>query len=130
MDHRVCLGILPLAKTYSHARLKGPACLATAGLHLLLDDFAMAPLKTVSRRDLETCDDRYQRHSMIPSSLMSMAHWHEQTGDSTPADSILDRLVHKLLLIERRVQTVSVAVLTCFAHRWMRLHKSSGIARS
>ena len=33
---------------------------------LLLDDFAMAPLKDSERRDiLEICDDRYQRRSMI-----------------------------------------------------------------
>ena len=33
---------------------------------LVLDDFAMAPLKDAERRDfLEICDDRYQRRSMI-----------------------------------------------------------------
>jgi DNA replication protein DnaC len=33
---------------------------------LVLDDFAMAPLKDSERRDfLEICDDRYQRRSII-----------------------------------------------------------------
>ena len=68
---------------------------------LLLDDFAMAPLKDSERRDfLEICDDRYQRRSMILTSQMPVAHWHEQIGDPTIADSILDRLVHNSYRIE------------------------------
>jgi DNA replication protein DnaC len=68
---------------------------------LLLDDFAMAPLKDSERRDfLEICDDRYQRHSLILTSQMPIAHWHEQIGDPTLADSILDRLVHNAYRIE------------------------------
>ena len=51
---------------------------------LVLDDFAMAPLKDSERRDfLEICDDRYQRRSMILTSQMPIAHWHEQIGDPT-----------------------------------------------
>ena len=62
---------------------------------LLIDDFAMAPLKDSERRDfLEICDDRYQRRSLILTSQMPVAHWHEQIGDATIADSILDRLLH------------------------------------
>jgi DNA replication protein DnaC len=68
---------------------------------LLLDDFAMAPLKDSERRDfLELCDDRYQRRSMILTSQLKLAHWHEQIGDPTLADSILDRLVHNSYRIE------------------------------
>jgi DNA replication protein DnaC len=68
---------------------------------LLLDDFAMAPLKDAERRDfLEICDDRYQRRSMILTSQMPVAHWHEQIGDPTIADSILDRLIHNAYRIE------------------------------
>ena len=70
---------------------------------LLLDDFAMAPLKDTERRDfLEICDDRYQRRSLILTSQMPLAHWHEQIGDPTVADSILDRLVHNAHRIELR----------------------------
>ena len=65
---------------------------------LLLDDFAMAPLKDSERRDfLEVCDDRYQRRSMILTSQMPVAHWHQQIGDPTIADSILDRSAAQLL---------------------------------
>ena len=68
---------------------------------LVLDDFAMAPLKDSERRDfLELCDDRYQRRSMILTSQLPLAHWHEQIGDPTLADSILDRLVHNAFRIE------------------------------
>ena len=68
---------------------------------LLLDDFAMASLKESERRDfLEICDDRYQRRSMILTSQMPIAHWHEQIGDPTIADSILDRLVHNAYRVE------------------------------
>jgi len=68
---------------------------------LLLDDFAMAPLKDHERRDfLEICDDRYQRRSTILTSQMPVAHWHEQIGDPSIADSILDRLVHNAHRIE------------------------------
>jgi DNA replication protein DnaC len=68
---------------------------------LVLDDFAMAPLKDHERRDfLEICDDRYQRRSTILTSQLPVAHWHEQIGDPTLADSIMDRLVHNAYRIE------------------------------
>jgi DNA replication protein DnaC len=68
---------------------------------LVLDDFAMAPMKDVERRDfLEICDDRYQSRSMILTSQVPTEHWHEQIGDPTIADSILDRLVHNAHRIE------------------------------
>jgi hypothetical protein len=62
---------------------------------LVLDDFAMAPMKDSERRDfLEICDDRYQRRSTVLTSQVPVAHWHEQIGDPSIADSIMDRLVH------------------------------------
>jgi len=74
---------------------------------LLLDDFAMSPLKDSERRDfLEVCDDRYQRRSMILTSQMPVAHWHEQIGDPTIADSILDRLLHNAYRIELKGESM------------------------
>jgi len=74
---------------------------------LLIDDFAMAPLKDSERRDfLEICDDRYQRRSLILTSQMPVAHWHEQIGDATIADSILDRLLHNAYRIELNGESV------------------------
>src|SRR5215831_17242512 len=74
---------------------------------LLLDDFAMAPLKDTERSEfLEICDDRYQRRSLILTSQMPLAHWHEQIGDPTIADSILDRLVHNSYRIELNGESI------------------------
>lgn len=68
---------------------------------LVLDDFAMVALKEQERRDfLEICDDRYQRRSTILTSQMPVSRWHEQIGDPTIADSIMDRLVHNAYRIE------------------------------
>jgi DNA replication protein DnaC len=74
---------------------------------LLVDDFAMAALKDSERRDfLEICDDRYQLRSMILTSQMPVAHWHEQIGDPTVADSILDRLLHNAYRVELKGESV------------------------
>ncbi len=68
---------------------------------LVIDDWAMAPLAETERRDFwEICEDRYQRRSLILTSQMPVAHWHEQIGDPTIADSILDRLIHNAYRIE------------------------------
>jgi DNA replication protein DnaC len=68
---------------------------------LIVDDWAMAPLNELERRDfLEICDDRYQRRSTILTSQLPVAKWHAQIGDPTLADSILDRLVHDAHRIE------------------------------
>jgi DNA replication protein DnaC len=62
---------------------------------LVVDDWAMAPLSDSDRRDfLEICDDRYLTRSTVLTSQVPITHWHDQIGDPTVADSILDRLVH------------------------------------
>ena len=38
---------------------------------------------------------RYQVRSTILTSQLLVSRWHEQIGDPTLADGILDRLVHK-----------------------------------
>ena len=74
---------------------------------LLLDDFAMAPMKDSERRDfLEICDDRYQRRSTILTSQMPVGLWHEQIGDPSIADSIMDRLVHNAHRIELNGESI------------------------
>jgi len=70
---------------------------------LVIDDWAMAPLSEPERRDFwEICEDRYQTRSLILTSQMPVARWHEQIGDPTVADGILDRLVHNAHRIEMR----------------------------
>ena len=74
---------------------------------LLVDDWVMAPLADVERRDfLEICEDRYLIRSTILSSQLPVAKWHEQIGDPTLADSILDRLVHNAQRIEMRGESM------------------------
>lgn len=68
---------------------------------LIVDDWAMAPLADAERRDfLEICEDRHDLRSAILASQVPVAHWHEQIGDPTLADSILDRLVHNAYRLE------------------------------
>jgi DNA replication protein DnaC len=68
---------------------------------LLLDDFAMAPLKESERCDfLDICHDRYQRWSKVLSSQLPVAHCDEHIGDPSIADSIMDHLVHDAPRIE------------------------------
>jgi DNA replication protein DnaC len=70
---------------------------------LVIDDWAMAPLAETDRRDFwEICEDRYQTRSTILTSQLPVARWHEQIGDPTAADGILDRLVHNAHRIEMR----------------------------
>jgi len=70
---------------------------------LLIDDWAMAPFSEAERRDFwEICEDRYQAKSMILTSQLPVSKWHEQIGDPTLADSILDRIVHNAHRIEMR----------------------------
>jgi DNA replication protein DnaC len=74
---------------------------------LLVDDWAMAPLTEAERRDfLEICEDRYQRRSTILTSQLPVAQWHEQIGDPTLADSILDRVVHNAHRLEMQGESL------------------------
>jgi DNA replication protein DnaC len=58
----------------------------------LIDHWAMAPLSEPERRDFwEICEGRYQVRSTILLSQLPIARWHEQIGDPTLADGILDR---------------------------------------
>src|SRR5437773_500058 len=66
-------------------------------------DCVMAPMSEAERRDFwEIAEDRYQTRSMILTSQLPVSRWHEQIGDPTLADGILDRLVHNAHRIEMR----------------------------
>ena len=47
-----------------------------------------------------------QTRSVILTSQMPLARWHEQIGDSTVADGILDRLVHNAHRIQMRCDSM------------------------
>jgi DNA replication protein DnaC len=74
---------------------------------LVIDDWAMAPLQEAERREVwKICEDRYQTRSTILTSQLPVSHWHEQIGDPTIADGILDRLVHNAHRIEMRGESM------------------------
>jgi DNA replication protein DnaC len=60
---------------------------------LILDDFGLHPLDTVSRLALlQIMEDRYGKMSVIITSQLPIANWYEYIGESTIADAIMDRL--------------------------------------
>ncbi len=62
---------------------------------LVLDDYGLMPLNQEQRHDfLEILEDRHSLKSTLVTSQLPIEHWHEQIGDPTLADAILDRLVH------------------------------------
>ncbi len=62
---------------------------------LVLDDYGLLELNQEQRHDLlEIFEDRHGLKSTLVTSQLPVEHWHEQIGDPTLADAILDRLVH------------------------------------
>jgi DNA replication protein DnaC len=62
---------------------------------LVLDDYGLLELNQEQRHDLlEILEDRHGLKSTLVTSQLPVEHWHEQIGDPTLADAILDRLVH------------------------------------
>ena len=62
---------------------------------LVLDDYGLHELNQEQRHDLlEIFEDRHGLKSTLVTSQLPVKHWHEQIGDPTLADAILDRLVH------------------------------------
>ena len=74
---------------------------------LIVNDFALAPMSELERRDfLDICDDRYRLRSTILTSQLPAEQWHGPVGDATVADSILDRLVHNAHRFELRGESL------------------------
>jgi DNA replication protein DnaC len=62
---------------------------------LVLDDWGLAAPRDIERRDLlEILEDRYNERSTIITSQLPVEKWHEQIGDPTIADALLERVVH------------------------------------
>ena len=62
---------------------------------LILDDWGLDTPSAEGRRILlEILDDRYERGSTIITSQFPTTVWHENLGDPTLADAILDRVLH------------------------------------
>lgn len=74
---------------------------------LILDDFGLQPLDNYSRNTLmEIIEDRHGRRSTIISSQLPVGSWYEIIGESTIADAILDRLVHKSHRLELKGESM------------------------
>jgi DNA replication protein DnaC len=70
---------------------------------LVLDDFLLAPMTDVERRDLlEVLEDRYDQSSTVITSQMPTKSWHQAIGEATMADAICDRLVHNAHVVTLR----------------------------
>ena len=68
---------------------------------LVMDDYGLFKLNLEQQRDLlEIIEDRHELKSLLITSQLPVKHWHEQIGDPTLADAILDRLVHNAHKIE------------------------------
>lgn len=62
---------------------------------LIIDDLGLAPMGDHERRDLlEIIEDRHGLTSTIVVSQLPIESWHDNIGDPTIADAILDRLIH------------------------------------
>lgn len=74
---------------------------------LVVDDWAMTPLSEAEARDFwEVCEDRCQTRSLVLTSQLPVAKWHGQIPDSTLADGILDRIVHRAHRLELRGESM------------------------
>jgi DNA replication protein DnaC len=62
---------------------------------LIIDDLGLAPMTDPERRDiLEIIEDRHGSAATVITSQLPLENWHENIGDPTIADAILDRLIH------------------------------------
>jgi DNA replication protein DnaC len=62
---------------------------------LVIDDWALTTLREQERHDLlEVLEDRAENRSTVMTSQLPPGKWHEQIGDPTMADAILDRILH------------------------------------
>jgi DNA replication protein DnaC len=77
---------------------------------IVLDDWLIAPLQDVHRRDLlEILDDRYDSRSTLIATQLPVEKWHEAIGDPTLADAILDRLVHNAYRLDLQGESLRKA---------------------
>jgi DNA replication protein DnaC len=68
---------------------------------LVIDDWLRDPLNSdQARLILDLVDDRFRQRSILLTSQLPIAAWHEQFKDATVADAILDRLVYDSYRIE------------------------------
>src|SRR5438067_3135274 len=68
---------------------------------LILDDWGPETLSPDQARDLlEIVEDRYDAGSLLITSQVPVDRWHDIVGNLTPADAILDRVIHNAYRID------------------------------
>jgi DNA replication protein DnaC len=74
---------------------------------LILDDFGIHPMDGDHRLELlEIIEDRQGKKSMLISSQLPVAKWYELFEDSTIADAIMDRILHKAIRIDLKGESL------------------------
>jgi DNA replication protein DnaC len=74
---------------------------------IILDDFGLQPLSQEIRLTiLQLLEDRYGKKSIIITSQLPVAKWHEYINDPTLADAILDRLTANAHRIELKGESL------------------------
>jgi len=103
----LCIRTPRLLQQLAVARADGTYSQALARLAkvavLVLDDFLLATMSDVERRDLlEVLEDRYDQSSTVITSQLPTKTWHQAIGEATMADAICDRLVHNAHVVTLR----------------------------
>ena len=103
----LCIRAPRLLQQLAVARAEGSYAQALCRLSkvavLVLDDFLLAPMTDVERRDLlEVLEDRYDQSATVITSQLPTKTWHQAIGEATIADAICDRLVHNAHLVTLR----------------------------
>lgn len=74
---------------------------------VILDDFGLAKMDhTVKLGLLQILEDRYEKKSVIVTSQLPVAKWHEYINEPTIADAILDRLTARSQRIELKGESM------------------------
>lgn len=74
---------------------------------IILDDFGLQPLDQQIRLALlQIVEDRYARKTIIITSQLPIAKWHEFINEPTLADAILDRITAKAHRIELKGESL------------------------
>ncbi|MBK9317657.1 MAG: ATP-binding protein [Bacteroidetes bacterium] len=74
---------------------------------IILDDFGIQPIdQNVRLTLLQMLEDRYNRRSIIFTSQLPVAKWHEYLNDPTVADAIMDRLTAKAVRLDLKGESL------------------------
>jgi len=77
----------------------------------VLDDWGLEKITQGQRNDLlEIMEDRHGQRSTLITSQLPVSQWHQNIGDATLADAILDRLLHNSHKIKLKGESMRKAM--------------------